>query len=281
LAVLCNLCVEPNNGAAFIESGTLKLWNRIYDDNEAQLPIRLACAAMIHNLASKPQPCALLAVNDDALALIISKILKQAPHDSALFGNTLKALAALMFTLPQNNKQLKVTAMGKMMDAGLLEIFNATLKASKDRELEELVATITVSIVQTSIPLAQRVAEGETPGFLVRCLDAPTAQTQHVCLSIWFYVTDQYKNQSALIGQGLLQFLSGEWYAKGAKDDTLRIGLSLILKLIGNTKNYDAFRPFCDEFEKLAEFCAQKGSDIAKQAKSLKEDVQSVRKGGK
>ena len=94
-----------------------------------------------------------------------------------------------MFTLPQNNKKLKVQSMGQMMDAGLLDIFNATLKESKDRELEELVATITVSLVQTSVALAQRVAEGGTPSFLVRCLDRPTAQTQHVCMSIWFYVT--------------------------------------------------------------------------------------------
>jgi len=268
---------------AFIESGQLKLWNRIYDDavKDNEQPIQLACAAMIHNLASKPQPCALLAVNDDALTLIIKKILKNSPHDSALFANTLKGLAALMFTLPKDNKQLKVTAMGKMIDVGVLDIFNATLRDSKDRGLEELVATITVSFVQTSIPLAQRVAEGGTPGFLVRCLDRPTPQTQHVCLSIWFYVTDNYKNQTQLIKEGLLEFLSGEWYANGTKDDTVRIGLSLILKLIANTKNYPAFRPFCDAFQKLAEFCAQKGGDIAKQAKSLTEDVASVRKGDK
>ena len=79
----------------------------------------------------------------------------------------------------------------------------------------------------------------------------------------------------------MLDFLGGDWYRQGTKDDTLRIGLSLILKLIGNTKNYDAFRPHCEAFEQLADFCAQKGSDIAKQAKSLKEDVASVRKGGK
>ena len=47
---------------------------------------------MIHNLASKQESCVLLAVNDDGLGLIISKILNDAPHDSALFGNTLKGI---------------------------------------------------------------------------------------------------------------------------------------------------------------------------------------------
>ena len=51
--------------------------------------------------------------------------------------------------------------------------------------------------------------------------------------------------------------------------------------MIGNTKNYDAFRPHCDGFEEMATFCEKKSGDIAKQCKSLKEDVASVRKGMK
>ena len=54
-----------------------------------------------------------------------------------------------MYTLPPN-KQLKIQSMTKMIEAGCLEIFNKTLKQSKNKELEELIATITVSIVQTS-----------------------------------------------------------------------------------------------------------------------------------
>merc|ERR1719384_368090 len=240
LGVLCNLCVLGMNGAAFIETGKLKLWNKIYDDAVNQYPIRLGCAAMIHNLASKEESCVLLAVNQDGHDLIIGKMLKDSPSDSALFANTLKAVAAMMFTLPQN-KQLKVKCMTMMIEAGILEIFNQTLKQSKNKELEELVATITVSIVQTSIPLAQRVADSETPQYLVGCLDNPTPQTQHCSMSIYFYVTDNYQNQNKLIKAGLLPFLCSDWYSKYAKDDTIRIGLSLILKLIGNTKNYDDF----------------------------------------
>merc|ERR1740123_792367 len=88
---------------------------------------------MIHNLASKKESVVLLAVNNDGLSLIINKMLTDAPHDSALFVNTLKAVAAIMFTLPPN-KQLKVDSMSKMIDAGLLKIFNATLRASKNRD---------------------------------------------------------------------------------------------------------------------------------------------------
>eukprot|EP01083_Nonionella_stella_P199366 731113_1 len=280
LGVLCNLCVYGPNGAAFIESGQLTLWTRIYDAAVNQYPIRLGCAAMIHNLASKKESVILLAVHKEGLNLIISKMLSDAPHDSALYANTLKAVAALMFTLPPN-QPLKMEAMNAMIDAGLLKIFNQTLKDSKNRELEELIATIVVSMVQTSIPIAQRVADEDTPEFLVGCLNNPTPQTQHCCMSIWFYVTDNYKNQSELIKAGLIRFLAGNWYTQYVKDDTIRIGLSLILKLLGNTKNYDEIRPHCDGLDKLADFCENKSGDIAKQCQSLKEDVRSVRKGGK
>eukprot|EP01083_Nonionella_stella_P085882 238281_1 len=280
LGVLCNLCVHGPNGAAFIETGKLVLWNKIYDDAANAYPIRLGCAAMLHNLASRKEPAVLLAVNKEGLELIIGKILKDAPHDSSLFANTLKATAALMYTLPQN-KQLKVRAFTMMIEAGLLQIFNKTLKESKNRELEELIATITVSIVQTSIPLAQKVADEDTPEFLVGCLDNPTPQTQHCCMSIWFYVTDSYNNQRELIKAGLIQFLASEWYGQYIKDDTIRIGLSLILKMIGNTKNYDSIRPHCDGLDKLGDFALGKGGDFAKQGKALKEDVASVRKGNK
>ena len=268
-----------SNGAEFIKSGRLVLWNKIYDDSVNAYPIRLGCAAMIHNLASKVESVVLLAVNEDGMKLIINKMLADAPHDSALFANTLKAVAAIMFTLPQN-KQLKVECMTKMIEAGLLELFNKTLKQSKNKQLEELIATIVVSMVQTSIPLAQRVADGKTPELMVYALNNPTPQTLHCCMSTWFYVTDNYKNQKELIGAGLLKFLSGSWYADYIKDDTVRIGLSLCVKLIGNTKNYDAFRPFADGFEKFADFALAKGGDLAKQGKSLKEDIASVRKGG-
>lgn len=190
----------------------------------------------------------------------------------------LKACAALMYKLPQN-KQLKIKAMTKMIDKGILQIFNNTLKNSKNRELEELVATITVSIVQTSIPLAQKVADGDTPEYLVGCLDNPTRQTIHCCLATWFHITDNYKNQKELINAGLLKFLCTNWYYN-VEDDSIRIGLSLIVKLIANTKNYDAFRPYCDQYEQLAQICEKKSEDMAKQCKSLKEDIGSVRKGG-
>jgi len=134
LGVLCNLCVLGTNGAAFIESGKLVLWTKIYDDSVNAYPIRLGCAAMIHNLASKKESVVLLAVNEDGLKLIINKMLTDAPHDSALFANTLKAVAAIMFTLPQN-KQLKVQCMTKMIDAGLLKLFNETLKQSKKQRI--------------------------------------------------------------------------------------------------------------------------------------------------
>jgi len=115
---------------------------------------------------------------------------------------------------------------------------------------------------------------------MVHALKNPSPQTLHCCMSTWFYVTDNYKNQVELINAGLLKFLSDSWYTKYVKDDTIRIGMSLCVKLIGNTKNYDAFRPYVDGFEKLADFALAKGGDVAKQGKSLKEDCGSVRKGG-
>merc|ERR1712087_327883 len=265
----------------FITSGYLELWTRIYDDaqnGQNQMALRLGCAAMIHNLSSAKESCVLLAVDEQGLALIIGKMLNT-PLNAPLFANSLKAVAALVFTLPPD-KQLKVQSMNMMIDAGLLDIFNRTLKQSKDRGLEELVATITVSIVRTSVALAQRVADGHTPEYLVGCLDDPSPQTLHVCMTTWFYVTDNYKNQVQLIKAGLVQFLAGSWYVH-SKTDTLRTGLSLILKLIGNTKNYDAFRPRIADFDKMADFCAKKGGDLEKQCEALKEDVASVRKGGK
>merc|ERR1712154_197521 len=160
------------------------------------------------------------------LKLIINKMLSDAPHDSALFANTLKAVAAIMFTLPPN-KQLKVECINKMMDAGLLSLFNQTLKASKNRELEELICTVVVSMVQTSIALAQRVVDGGTAEQMVVALNNPTPQTLHCCMSSWFYVTDNYKNQKELINAGLLKFLCNAWYEEAVKDDTIRVGLSL------------------------------------------------------
>lgn len=99
MGVLCNLCVLGTNGKAFIETGKLELWTKIYDDAVNQYPIRLGVAAMIHNLASKQEATVLLAVNDVGLNLIIGKILKDAPHDSALFGNTLKGIYTLYISL--------------------------------------------------------------------------------------------------------------------------------------------------------------------------------------
>ena len=123
-------------------------------------------------------------------------------------------------------------------------------------------------------------AAGRTAEYLVAYLNDPSPQTLHVCMTTWFYVTDNYENQVQLIKAGLVKVMAGGWYVH-SKEDTMRVGLSLILKLLSNTKNYNAFRPFCDEFEKMAAFCAKNGGDIGKQCKASKEDIGSVRKGGK
>jgi len=279
MAVMCNLCVLPENGKAFIESDCLKLWTRIYDASQPGSPVRGGVSTMIHNLASKQLAAIPLATNDDGLHLIIGKLLRESPHDSALFANTLKGLAALMYTLPPN-KQLKITCMNKMIEQGVLDVFNRTLADSKNPALEELVATVTVSIVQTSIPLGQKVADGETPKYLVGCLNNPSPQTLHCCMAIWFHITDVYGNQKQLIEAGVLKFLCQPWYQAPVKDDTLRIAMSLILKLIANTKNYDQFRPHVEQYKQMADFLEHRNEDIKKQVKSLREDLESVKKGG-
>lgn len=75
MGVLCNLCVLGTNGAAFIESGCLTLWTKIYDDAVNQYPIRLGCATMISNLASQPESCVLLAVNDEGIKFDVLTLL--------------------------------------------------------------------------------------------------------------------------------------------------------------------------------------------------------------
>lgn len=137
LGVLCNLCALGSNGAAFIKSGALKLWTKIYDDAQNQMALRQGCIIMMNNLSSSKESCVMLAVDEEGLALIIGKMLKDSPPDSPLFANALKAVAALTFTLPKDNKQLKVESMSKMIGVGLLEIFNQTLKHCKNRELQE------------------------------------------------------------------------------------------------------------------------------------------------
>merc|ERR1712129_248605 len=254
MGVLCNLCALPANGESFVMNGGLGLLDSLYSDPESGDNVRLASASVLHNLAANPDT-ALLLSSDEGIDLLV-KIIRKAPVDSPLFLNTLKVLAALLFKLPNDNKPAgnkKPQVMKRIIAKGLLATLNESVKYDS-KELQEMSATLMIVIAQTSPKLAQELADADSPAQLVNmCMNDPTPQAQHCSVAIWFHVCDAFQNQARLIENGIIAFLTSDWYKNpNTKDDTIRIGCGVYIKLCSNVRNAAAFSQYK---QKVIEFC--------------------------
>merc|ERR1712129_117634 len=254
MGVLCNLCALPANGESFVMNGGLGLLDSLYSDPESGDNVRLASASVLHNLAANPDT-ALLLSSDEGIDLLV-KIIRKAPVDSPLFLNTLKVLAALLFKLPNGNKPAgnkKPQVMKRIIAKGLLATLNEAVKY-ESKELQEMSATLMIVIAQTEPKLAQALADADSPAQLVNmCMNEPSAQAQHCSVAIWFHVCDAFQNQARLIENGIIAFLTSDWFKNpNTKDDTIRIGCGVYIKLCSNVRNAAAFSQYK---QKVIEFC--------------------------
>lgn len=254
MGVLCNLCALPANGEGFVMTGGLALLDSLYSNPELGDNVRLAAASVLHNLAANPDT-ALLLSSDEGIDLLV-KIIRKAPIESPLFLNTLKVLAALLFKLPDDNKpagNTKPDVMKRIIQKGLLATLNEAVKYD-NKELQEMSVTLMIVIAQTSPKLANELAAADSPAQLVSmCMNAPTAQAQHCSVAIWFHVCDGFQNQARLIENGVIEFLTSDWYQRpDTKDDTLRIACGVFIKLSSNVRNAPAFGQYK---EKVTQFC--------------------------
>merc|ERR1711933_456378 len=245
MGVLCNLCALPANGESFVMNGGLQLLDSLYSDPESGDNVRLASASVLHNLAANPDT-ALLLSSDEGIDLLV-KIIRKAPVDSPLFLNTLKVLAALLVKLPNDNKPAgnkKPEVMKRIIAKGLLATLNEAVKYDS-KELQEMSATLMIVIAQTSPKLAQELADADSPAQLVNmCMNQPTPQAQHCSVAIWFHVCDAFQNPAT-------------------KDDTIRIGCGVYIKLCSNVRNAAAFSQYKDKVIDFCNYCRQNKPQVA------------------
>ena len=278
MGVLCNLCALPGNGESFVMNGGLQLLDSLYSDPESGDNVRLASASVLHNLAANPDT-ALLLSSDEGIDLLV-KIIRKAPVDSPLFLNTLKVLAALLFKLPNDNKPAgnkKPEVMKRIIQKGLLATLNEAVKYDS-KELQEMSATLMIVIAQTSPKLAQELADADSPAQLVNmCMNNPTPQAQHCSVAIWFHVCDAFQNQARLIENGIIAFLTSDWYTNPAtKDDTIRIGCGVYIKLCSNVRNAAAFSQYKDKVIDFCNYCRQNKPQVADLCNAIESSMKQM-----
>jgi len=278
MGVLCNLCALPANGESFVMNGGLQLLDSLYSDPESGDNVRLASASVLHNLAANPDT-ALLLSSDEGIDLLV-KIIRRAPVDSPLFLNTLKVLAALLFKLPDDKKPAgnkKPEVMKRIIAKGLLATLNEAVQYDS-KELQEMSATLMVVIAQTSPKLAQDLADADSPAQLVGlCMAGPTPQAQHCAVAIWFHICDAFQNQARLIESGVLSFLTSNWYRDpNTKDDTVRIGCGVFIKLCSNVRNAAAFAQYKEEVLAFCAFCRQNKPQVAELCNAIESSMKQM-----
>jgi len=278
MGVLCNLCALPGNGESFVMNGGLQLLDALYSDPESGDNVRLASASVLHNLAANPDT-ALLLSSDEGIDLLV-KIIRKAPVDSPLFLNTLKVLAALLFKLPNDNKPAgnkKPDVMKRIIQKGLLATLNEAVKYDS-KELQEMSATLMIVIAQTSPKLAQELADADSPAQLVNmCMNQSTPQAQHCSVAIWFHVCDAFQNQARLIENGIIAFLTSDWYTNpNTKDDTIRIGCGVYIKLCSNVRNAAAFAQYKDKVVDFCNYCRQNKPQVADLCNAIESSMKQM-----
>jgi len=278
MGVLCNLCALPGNGESFVMNGGLGLLDSLYSDPESGDNVRLASASVLHNLAANPDTPLLLS-SDEGIDLLV-KIIRKAPVDSPLFLNTLKVLAALLFKLPNDNKPAgnkKPEVMKRIIAKGLLATLNEAVKYDS-KELQEMSATLMIVIAQTSPKLAQELADADSPAQLVNmCMNDPTPQAQHCSVAIWFHVCDAFQNQARLIENGIIAFLTSDWYQNpNTKDDTIRIGCGVYIKLCSNVRNAAAFSQYKQKVVDFCNFCRQNKPQVADLCNAIESSMKQM-----
>merc|ERR1719319_1178755 len=278
MGVLCNLCALPANGESFVMNGGLQLLDSLYSDPESGDNVRLASASVLHNLAANPDT-ALLLSSDEGIDLLV-KIIRKAPVDSPLFLNTLKVLAALLFKLPNDNKPAgnkKPEVMKRIIQKGLLATLNEAVKY-ESKELQEMSATLMIVIAQTEPKLAQALADADSPAQLVNmCMNEPSAQAQHCSVAIWFHVCDAFQNQARLIENGIIAFLTSDWYMKPTtKDDTIRIGCGVYIKLCSNVRNAAAFSQYKAKVIEFCNYCRQNKPAVADLCNAIESSMKQM-----
>mmetsp|Transcript_45491 Transcript_45491/g.75563 ORF Transcript_45491/g.75563 Transcript_45491/m.75563 type:complete len:758 (+) Transcript_45491:90-2363(+) len=278
MGVLCNLCALPGNGESFVMNGGLQLLDTLYSDPESGDNVRLASASVLHNLAANPDT-ALLLSSDEGIDLLV-KIIRKAPVDSPLFLNTLKVLAALLFKLPNDNKPAgnkKPEVMKRIIGKGLLATLNEAVKYDS-KELQEMSATLMIVIAQTSPKLAQELADADSPAQLINmCMNDPTPQAQHCSVAIWFHVCDAFQNQARLLENGIIAFLTSDWYKNpGTKEDTIRIGCGVYIKLCSNVRNAAAFSQYREKVIEFCNFCRQNKPQVADLCNAIESSMKQM-----
>jgi len=278
MGVLCNLCALPANGESFVMNGGLQLLDSLYSDPESGDNVRLASASVLHNLAANPDT-ALLLSSDEGIDLLV-KIIRKAPVDSPLFLNTLKVLAALLFKLPNDNKPAgnkKPEVMKRIIQKGLLATLNEAVKY-ESKELQEMSATLMIVIAQTEPKLAQMLADADSPAQLVNmCMNDPSPQAQHCSVAIWFHVCDAFQNQARLIENGIIAFLTSDWYMKPTtKDDTIRIGCGVYIKLCSNVRNAAAFSQYKPAVIEFCNYCRQNKPQVADLCNAIESSMKQM-----
>merc|ERR1712038_1186004 len=196
------------------------------------------------------------------------------------FLNTLKVLAALLFKLPNDNKPAgnkKPEVMKRIIGKGLLATLNEAIKYDSP-ELQEMSATLMIVIAQTSPKLAQELADADSPAQLVNmCMNGPTPQAQHCSVAIWFHVCDAFQNQARLIESGVIEFLTSDWYQNpNTKDDTIRIGCGVYIKLCSNVRNAAAFGQYKDKVLEFCSFCRQNKPQVAELCNAIESSMKQM-----
>merc|ERR1719229_837561 len=139
-------------------------------------------------------------------------------------------------------------------------------------------ATLMIVIAQTSPKLAQELADADSPAQLINmCMNEPTPQAQHCSVAIWFHVSDAFQNQNRLIENGIIAFLTSDWYMKPTtKDDTIRIGCGVYIKLCSNVRNAAAFSQYKPKVIEFCNYCRQNKPQVADLCNAIESSMKQM-----
>merc|ERR1739838_1236432 len=109
------------------------------------------------------------------------------------------------------------------------------------------------------------------------CMSGSTAQAQHCSVAIWFHVCDAFQNQARLIESGVIEFLTSDWYRNpDTKDDTIRIGCGVYIKLCSNVRNAAAFGQYKDKVLEFCSFCRQNKPQVAELCNAIESSMKQM-----
>eukprot|EP01084_Bolivina_argentea_P178576 308649_1 len=213
---------------------------------------------VLFNLCVIPSNCECVVANGGIDLLF--EILVKSSIDQSMYVVILEILGRLLLYLPKSNK---VKVIQILIEKGLLSILKQTMN-NNSKQLREASTFILCNISDTSTYFAQQIVDLAIQTINI-CNNNATLCILDYSVSVWVDVCDVYKNQNRLIENGIMIFLTSNWYKQPSiSDRSIKNGFVLYQRLFSNKDNVKILKPYYDKVMEFCNYCRQNKPQFVK-----------------